>query len=85
MNSREHMGKVKQLGCAVCQIRGLGETPAEVHHLFNTDIRSDLLVAPLCREHHQGATGFHGLKREGFQRMHKLTEYDLLDWTLRKL
>lgn len=79
------MAAVAALGCAVCRIRDLGATPAQVHHLFNTDIRSDFLVAPLCSEHHLGPTGFHHLRRAGFERMHHLTEYDLLDWTLKTL
>ena len=29
---RAHMGRVAELGCAVCRMLGYGPTPAEVHH-----------------------------------------------------
>jgi hypothetical protein len=85
MNGRDHMARVAELGCAVCQIRELGVSPAEVHHLFDRAARSDFLTAPLCPEHHRGATGFHGAGQRAFERMHKLTEYDLLAWTIQRL
>jgi hypothetical protein len=32
----------------------------------------------LCREHHQGPNGIHGLRRRGFEMRYKLTSIDLL-------
>ncbi len=84
--AQKHMGKVQRLGCILCRYLGLGETPAEVHHLFDSASRSDWLVAPLCPEHHRGSTGFHGLGGEpGFSARYKLTEASLLAMTLKEL
>lgn len=46
---------------------------------------SDYLTVPLCPEHHQGATGIHGLGRRAFERTYRLTELDLLAMTLEVL
>jgi hypothetical protein len=86
-----HLLRVKELPCAICIHMGLipqsertGQSDA--HHLFRPEDRSDWLVAPLCKEHHQGATGFHGLGGEaGFRRRYKLGEAQLLAWTLKRL
>jgi hypothetical protein len=86
-----HLLRVKQLSCVLC--RHLGLIPqdevqgmSDAHHLFRPEDRSDWLVAPLCKEHHQGATGFHGLGGEpGFRRRYKLGEAQLLAMTLRRL
>jgi hypothetical protein len=83
--AQRHMRRVAELGCAVCQHVGLGDSPAQVHHLFDRAARSDYLVAPLCPEHHQGKTGFHGAGQRAFERMYGLTEYDLLAWTIQRL
>jgi hypothetical protein len=64
---------------------GLGTMDAEVHHLFDSASRSDFLTAALCKEHHMGATGFHGLGQRAFERRYKLSELDLLALTLEKL
>jgi hypothetical protein len=86
LKSKRHMGKVQALGCILCIHLGRGETPAEVHHLFDAHQRSDWLVAPLCPECHRGPNGFHGLGGEpGFQTRYKLTEADLLAMTLERL
>ena len=31
--AQRHMGRVAALGCILCRRFGLGETPAQVHHL----------------------------------------------------
>jgi hypothetical protein len=63
---------------------GMGRNhQVHVHHLFTT--RNDFLTAPLCWEHHQGSTGFHGAGQRKFERMYKLTELDLLAITLEML
>lgn len=84
------MGKVAALGCAVCRHMGLGETPAQVHHIKEGTGaagagRSDFLVIPLCPEHHAGASGIHTLKASGFYTRYGVTEYDLLADTIRRL
>lgn len=85
MNSRDYMAEVRRLGCVLCKHLGLGETPADAHHAFDTAARSDWLTVALCREHHQGASGFHGLGQKAFERRYKLTEADLLAMTIKGL
>jgi hypothetical protein len=46
---------------------------------------SDFLTVPLCREHHTGATGIHGLGVRAFTRRYKLGELELLALTLELL
>lgn len=83
--AKRHMGRVAELGCILCRHLGYGYSPAQVHHLFDAAARSDFLTAPLCPEHHQGATGFHGLGQRAFERTYKLTEADLLAMTIEAL
>ena len=79
------MDRVAALPCCVCVRMGLGPTPAEVHHVAEgSSKRSGFAVAPLCREHHQGATGFHVLKAPEFCRRYRVPwekEEGLLVWT----
>lgn len=84
--SKRHMQRVAEIGCILCQHLNRGETPAEVHHLFDPSQRSDWLIAPLCMECHRGPNGFHGLGGEpGFRARYKLGEVELLAMTLEKL
>lgn len=84
--AQKHMRNVKLLPCVLCNHLGLGDTPAEVHHLFEAHQRSDWLVAPLCEHHHRGPNGFHGLGGEpGFNAKYKLRECDLLRMTMEAL
>lgn len=81
-----YLFRVSQVPCVLCLYLGLGETPAEVHHVESTrDELSDFAVVPLCAEHHRGATGVHGLHRRGFESRYKLTDVDLLAMTAREL
>ena len=59
---KKHMDKVASMGCIVCVNLGLGETPAEIHHIGNgaTGKRSNNeKVIPLCHPHHR--TGGYGV------------------------
>lgn len=85
VKSAAHMERVANLGCIICRELGLGFSPASVHHIFDAAARSDFLTIPLCREHHQGATGFHGLGEREFNRRYKTTEANLLAKTLERL
>ena len=83
-----YLQRVRSLGCLVCsEVFGLEDLPpAAAHHLFDPKDRDDYLTAPLCHEHHQGQTGFHGLGGAGpFQRLYKLSECELLALTLARL
>lgn len=85
-----YLQRVRELGCIICRHRlNVPESdlpPASAHHLFAPHERDDYLTAPLCKEHHQGATGFHGLGgAPGFYRLWKLSEPDLLALTLARI
>jgi hypothetical protein len=86
---RAHLEKVAALGCILCRVLDLGETPAQNHHLREgqgmSQRASHLLAIPLCREHHTGRSGLHGLGRRAFYRRYKLDELDLLALTLEAL
>jgi len=84
--AQRHMGLIASLGCVLCRrVLDLGYTPCEVHHIGDTADRSDWLTIPLCYEHHQGATGFHGLGERAFNRTYKTSETKLLAMTLEDL
>lgn len=89
MSGKDHMGKVAEIGCILCQYLGQGATPAEVHHIREgqgmSQRASDYLVTPLCPEHHRGSSGIHGLGRRAFEMRYKLNELDLLAMTIAKL
>lgn len=79
MSIENYQSKVRGLGCVLCQHLGLGNTPAQIHHVESVrDALSEYAVVPLCHEHHEGAAGVHGLRRKGFERVYKLTDVDLL-------
>lgn len=81
-----HMERVASLGCSVCRhILSRGYVPAQVHHIGDRAERSDFLTIPLCPEHHQGATGFHGAGERAFNRMYKTSEIELLGLTISDL
>lgn len=82
---RRHMLRVKALGCVICRNLGLGQTPADAHHCFDTADKDDFLTIPLCREHHQGATGFHGMGERRFNATYKTSERRLIGQTYREL
>lgn len=87
---REHMGRVAMLSCVVCRNEGLGESPAEVHHvryLAGAGQRSSNLdTLPLCALHHRlGGSGvaFHA-GPEVWQKRYG-TEAELLAQTKREM
>jgi hypothetical protein len=82
--AKDHMDRVAQLPCVVCLYKlDIITKPVCVHHV--TVPADDFAVSPLCPEHHQGATGVHGLHRRGFERMWKLDETGLLALTNRAI
>ena len=86
MASNNHLSRVAALGCILCDHLGAGETPATVHHIREeAGLRNDYLSIPLCREHHQGASGRHMLGASGFYQRYKVTELDLLAMTIARL
>lgn len=84
--AQRHMGRVKDLGCLVCRLMGMPDTPAEAHHLIESGRRvSDFATIPLCPEHHRGSQGIHTLHRYGFEMYFKTTELKLLAMTIEAL
>jgi len=63
---RRHMGRVKMLPCVCCG----AHPPSDAHHCKsrgykgNPEImmRDDFKTIPLCKNHHQGAEGYHTSK-----------------------
>lgn len=72
------MDKVAQIGCLICRDWYEVHTPAELHHIGDSSVRSDFLVVPLCPEHHRGASGRHGLGERGFNARYRTSELALL-------
>lgn len=85
MSGRTHMARVAQIPCLICEKCGLGNSPAEVHHIGDTAERSDFLTVPLCPTHHRGALGYHGLGSRAFERKYKTSELALLAMTIQRL
>lgn len=82
--AKAHIGRVKELPCAVCGITG--ETDA--HHILEGRIpgrrSGDFCVIPLCHSGcHQGPQGIHGDRT--LWRIYKATELGCLDDTLNAL
>ena len=85
----KYLSRVAELGCVLCRRIGFEDTPAEIHHIRDgqgmAQRSSDYLAIPLCREHHRGDSGVHGLGTGRFERRYKLTELDLLADVIREL
>ena len=62
-DDKRWLSDVASLGCIVCRNLGLGESPAEIHHIRTgqgTAQRADhKKTLPLCPPHHR--TGGHGI------------------------
>jgi hypothetical protein len=84
---RQWMGLVRSCACVLCVFMGSPQTtPTNVHHVKEgTGIGQRAphhLTVALCHEHHQGASGIHGLGTKGFYLRYKIDELDLLEMTL---
>lgn len=86
MSAKTWKARVAAVGCILCRHLDLGQTPANLHHVREgqglSQRASDYLVIPLCKEHHQGASGLHGLGTQRFYYRYKLDELDLLAMTI---
>lgn len=86
---KRHLDRVARLGCILCRHLGYGNTPASIHHprfaVGMAQRESHFLAIPLCHEHHQGASGLHGLGTRGFETRYKLSEPVLLAMTIEAL
>ena len=78
-----HEKRLRRLCCVACfAIKGIRHPMQELHHLEKErGPFSAFLQIPLCWEMHQGYTGIHGRHRLGFERLHKVTQLQLLGVT----
>lgn len=87
--SDRHRDNIAALGCALCHhLHGPhAPGPVQLHHLRTGGWGKgdDSTLIPLCWEHHQGATGVHGLGTKEFTRTHGVSQHDLLTWTKEQL
>lgn len=83
--AQRHMELVAAAGCCIGN-RRLADCsgPVQVHHVAEgSSKRSDFGTVGLCHEHHQGASGFHGLRAERFCKLYRVPwekEEGLLVW-----
>ena len=81
---KERFRKIAELGCSLCRHQGNEGTPAELHHIRRTGIRSQSPVIGLCPYHHRGSnTSIHGMGRKRFELEYQITEEELLEQTKR--
>jgi hypothetical protein len=74
---REHLAKIKEMACGVCDAAG----PSDAHHIVQHE---QYLCIPLCKDCHQGSfNGIHGQAR--IWSVYKKTEMSVLNETLRNL
>lgn len=73
---REHLRKVKELSCSVCDAPG----PSHAHHVKQGQQYTAVALCPDC---HRGYNGLHGTK--AFWRIRKMDELDALNVTLKRL
>lgn len=82
MSLDAYVERIHELPCVICLHRlGVKKFGVHAHHAGDADERNDWAQIPLCPEHHQGATGIHGLHRRPFLRMWKTNDNELLAWT----
>ena len=73
----DHIGRVKALGCSVCDAPG----PSDAHHITQG---CHYTVIALCKDCHQGGfNGWHGQKR--MWSVMELDEVSALNITLKRL
>lgn len=96
MGKRDYIRDVKRLPCEICvRVHGMDETPwpepnaSDAHHPrtgVGAGRRADDEDAiALCKEHHQGNTGVHGMGRKAFERHYGVTEAELSQSTRRRV
>lgn len=74
---REHVGRIKEMPCGVCDAPG----PSEAHELKQGQWFTSI---PLCADCHRGSTnGIHGQRR--IWAVFKLDEQEVLNETIRQL
>jgi hypothetical protein len=84
---KRHLGRVAALGCIVCSELGMGDEPAQVHHIREGRIaRNHWLTIPLCPDHHTGTMASVHLAKPALLRSLNIgSEFDLLARTIERL
>jgi hypothetical protein len=83
LNLQQFEARLRQLPCIVGYVMGQGCRCEELHHAGDAEERDDMNQVPLCHEHHEGATGVHGLHRRTFHMRYKLSDLKMLAITRR--
>jgi hypothetical protein len=73
---REHVGRVKELPCSICD----ASPPSDAHHIKQ---HRQYTVVALCKDCHQGYNGWHGTK--AYWKIKKMDELDALNITIERL
>lgn len=73
---RLHVARVKELPCSLCDVNG----PSSAHHIKQGQHHT---VIALCRECHQGTSGWHGTR--ALWKVRKMDELDALAVTIERL
>ena len=73
---REHLGRVKELPCSLCDAPG----QSEAHHVKQGQQYTAIALCPDC---HRGHNGWHGNK--SYWRIKKMDELDALNITIKRL
>lgn len=82
MNKSDYLELIHELPCCLCWKKlGIKTYGVHAHHVGTGDDRTDFATVSLCPEHHQGATGVHGMHRQAFHRFWKTSDIQLLAWT----
>jgi hypothetical protein len=67
MSGSVYMGHVARLGCLLCRMNGIADTPSEVHHARKHGGKRsncDKDTIPLCLQHHRiGPGAVHNIRR----------------------
>ncbi len=90
MSERSWKERLAKIGCILCRHFDLEPRGRlTLHHIREGQglgQRADCyLEICLCHEHHQGASGWHGLGKGGFYQRYKMDELDLLAMMLRAM
>lgn len=78
MNQSQYEARLRALPCVVGVHIGQPCRCEELHHVGPADERDDTNQVPICHEHHEGATGVHGLHRREFHRRYRLSDLQML-------
>jgi hypothetical protein len=73
---REHVGRVNELPCSVCD----APPPSYAHNIKQ---HRQYTVVALCKDCHQGYNGWHGTK--AYWKIKKMDELDALNITIERL